>query len=206
MFKERLNKKLAAELEINGISEPTPLQLKCIPKINGGFDIVASAPPQSGKTTTIVLGAIQKLGGGDEGPPRALILVGTMEKVLEMKGLFHILAKDSGLRIKCAYEEGKIDIQSEEIYVGADIVIGTPQRILEIYFSKNLNLNKIKFFAIDDAELMIKHRFQGPVDRIGLSLPKCQHVVFTNMYDDKIQRLISKFIVAPQIIEIPAQN
>lgn len=202
MFKERLNKKLAAELESNGISEPKELQVKCIPKINGGFDVVAIAPPLSGKTTTIVLGTIQKLSHGNEEPPRALILVGTMDKVLEMKGLFHILAKDTGLRIKCAYEEGKIDIQSEEIYEGADIVIGTPQRILDIYFSKNLNLNKIKLFAIDDAELMIKHRFQGPIDRIGLSLPKCQHLVFTNSYDEKIQRLISKFIVAPQIIEV----
>lgn len=202
MFKEKLNKKLFAALEANGITEPKPLQLKCLPKINGGFDVIAIAPDNSGKTNTIVISAIQKLTHAFEDPPRALILAGTMEKVLEMKNLFHVLAKETDLRIKCAYEEGKIDIQSEEIYVGADIVIGTPKRILEIYFSKNLNLNKIKFFAIDDAELMIKHGFQGPIDRIGMSLPKCQHLVFTNNLTDKIQKLISKFIVAPQIIEI----
>lgn len=202
MFKERLNKRLAAELEAIGITEPKPLQEKSIPKINGGFDIIAVAPSLSGKTSTLVMGTLQKLGTANEEPPRALILAPTMDKVLEIKNLFHTLSKQTNFRIKCAYEEGKIDIQSEEIYVGADIVIGTPQRILEIYFSKNLNLNKIKIFAIDDAELMIKHRFQGPIDRIGLSLPKCQHLVFTNELDDKVQKLISKFIVAPQIIEV----
>ncbi|MGZ4043015.1 MAG: DEAD/DEAH box helicase [Bacteroidia bacterium] len=205
MFNERLNKKLVAELLANGIEAPTPLQLKCIPKINGGFDIIAIAPDGSGKTSTVVISTIQKLTRAvDDPPPRALILAGTTEKVLAMKEQFTLLTKETGLRVECAYEEGKIDEQSGAIYEGTDVVIGTPKRILEIYFSKNLNLNKIKLFVIDDAELMIKHGFQGPIDRLGLSLPKCQHLVFTNELNEKIQKLISKFIIAPQVIEIPA--
>ena len=73
---------------------------------------------------------------------------------------------------------------------------------MELYFIRNLNLNKIKIFAIDDAEMMIKIAAQGHIDRLALSLPKCQHLVFTDGLNEKIEKLIHKFIVAPQIIEV----
>ena len=73
---------------------------------------------------------------------------------------------------------------------------------MEIYFKKNFNLNKIKFFAIDDVEMMIKNTAQGQIDRLALSLPKCQHLVFTNELTEKIEKLIEKFIIAPVIIEV----
>jgi ATP-dependent RNA helicase RhlE len=49
---------------------------------------------------------------------------------------------------------------------------------------------------------MIKNRWQGQIDRLALSLPKCQHLVFTNELNEKIEKLISKFIINPQIIEV----
>ena len=73
---------------------------------------------------------------------------------------------------------------------------------MEIYFRKNFNLNKIKLFVIDDAEMVIKHGLQGQIDRLALSLPKCQHLVFTNDLTPKIEKLIEKFIVAPIVIEV----
>jgi ATP-dependent RNA helicase RhlE len=57
-------------------------------------------------------------------------------------------------------------------------------------------------FAIDDAEMMIKIAAQGHIDRLALSLPKCQHLIFTDNYNEKVEKLIHKFIVAPQIIEV----
>ena len=65
-----------------------------------------------------------------------------------------------------------------------------------------INLNKIKLFVIDDAEMVIKHGLQGQIDRLALSLPKCQHLVFTNDLTPKIEKLIEKFIVAPIVIEV----
>ena len=66
----------------------------------------------------------------------------------------------------------------------------------------NLNLNKIKLFVIDDAETMPKISAQGHIDRLALSLPKCQHLVFTDGLNEKVEKLIKKFIIAPQIIEV----
>lgn len=201
MFREKLNKKLFAELVKNGFAEPKPLQAKCFSKINAGFDLIVQAPEGSGKSTLIAINTLHKLQRAMEVPPRALILCPTTEKVLLLHSIFELLTKETDLHVETATEEGDIDDQNAAIYEGTDIVIGTPKRLLEIYFSKNLNMNYLKLFVMDDAELMIKHRFQGEVDRLGLSLPKCQHLIFTSAYDDKVERLISKFMVNPQFIE-----
>ncbi|HOZ87218.1 MAG TPA: DEAD/DEAH box helicase [Bacteroidia bacterium] len=202
MFKEKLNKKLVNALLEYGIETPRELQLKCLSRINSGADLIGIAPENMGKSTLIMIGAINKLKEAFEDAPRALILVASMEKALAMKQQFELLAKETSLRAECAYEEGKINEQNEAIYSGTDLVIGTPKRVLEIYFNKNLNLNKIKLFVIDDAETMIKNAWQGQVDRLGLSLPKCQHLVFTENFNEKIEKLIHKFMIAPTVVEV----
>lgn len=202
MFKEKLNKKLSTALLENGFELPKPMQLKAIPKINGGADVIGIGANGCGKSSTIIICAIQKLVQAFEDAPRALIIVSDEIKALEMKEQFKLFSQGTDLRAEVAFEGGKIDAQTEAIYFGTDIVIGTPKRVLEIYFRKNFNLNKIKFFAIDDAEMVIKNSLQGQIDRLALSLPKCQHLVFTNELNAKIERLIEKFIIAPIIIEV----
>ncbi len=202
MFKEKLNKKLSAALLENGFEEPKPMQLKCIPKINGGADVIGIGPLGCGKSSTVIISAIQKLGTAFEDAPRALIIVSDEIKALEMKDQFRLFSHQTDLRAEVVFEGGKIDAQTEAIYFGTDIVIGTAKRVLEIYFRKNFNLNKIKLFVIDDAEMVIKNGLQGQIDRLALSLPKCQHLVFTNELTPKIEKLIEKFIIAPIIVEV----
>lgn len=204
MFKDKLNKKLAAALSEHGFVEPKEIQLKSIPKINGGSDVIAIGPQGCGKSSTIIISAIQKLGRAFEDAPRALIIVSDELKALEMKEQFKLFSLDTDLRAEVVFEGGKIDAQTEAIYFGTDIVIGTAKRVLEIYFRKNFNLNKIKLFVIDDAEMIIKNGLQGQIDRLALSLPKCQHLVFTNELTPKIEKLIEKFIIAPIIVEVEA--
>jgi ATP-dependent RNA helicase RhlE len=202
MFNEKLNKKLSAALAEAGFETQKELQQKSIPKINGGFDVIGIGPENSGRSSIIAITAIQKLQRAFEDAPRALVLVADREKAIAMKEQFDLLAKDTDLRSVCVYEEGKINEQSGEIYHGTDIVIGTARRMLEIYFQRNMNLNKIKLFVIDDAEVMIKNSWQGQVDRLALSLPKCQHLVFASEWNEKTEKLVAKFIVAPIVFEV----
>ncbi len=202
MFIEKLNKKLGATLIENGFDTPKELQLKCIAKINSGGDVIAIAPTKSGKSTLAVISVINKLQFALEDAPRAVILVASMEKALLMKQEFELFTRDTDLRVTCVFEEGKLEKQSAEVYEGTDVVIGTAKRVYDIYFNHNLNVNKLKLFIIDDAELMIKNAWQGPVDRLGESIPKCQHLVFTTNLTEKVEKLIHKFIVAPSIIEV----
>lgn len=202
MFREKLHKHLVAALESKGLGEATPLQRTCLPKINSGADLLIVGPGRSGRSTLIPIVVAHRLQRAIEDAPRALVLVSSKEKADQMAELFRNLTDHTDLRVECAYEEGDIDDQNEAIYAGTDLVIGTPKRLLEIYFNKNLNINKLKLFVIDDAEHMIKRSWQGQIDRIGLSLPKCQHLVFTEHYDEKVEKLIHKFMVAPHVLEI----
>jgi ATP-dependent RNA helicase RhlE len=202
IFTEKLNKNLAQSLLENQFEEPLELQTMAIRKINGGGDVLVEAPVGAGKSTTIVISTLQKLQAAFEDAPRALIIASGKEEVIAMKEQFAVLGKHTNLRVHAAHEGEKIDKLAEAIYFGADVVIGTPVRVLELYFKKNLNINKIKLFAIDDAEMMIKNSNQGQIDRLALSLPKCQHLVFTKEYNPKVERLIEKFIVAPAFIQM----
>ena len=202
MFKDKLNKKLNAALIDCGIETPTKIQALSLSKINSGADVIGIGPTNSGKTTLINLCTIQKLQRAFENPPRALILVSNMEKAIAMEEQFKNLTKETDLRIVTVIEEGKIDLQTMAIYEGTDVVIATAKRIMEIYFKRTFNLTKIKLFVIDDAETMIENEWQGHIDRLALSLPKCQHLVFCKELTPKIERMIHKFIINPKIVEV----
>jgi ATP-dependent RNA helicase RhlE len=202
MFKDKLNKKLNAVLVQNGFLEPKKIQLNTFAKISGGFDVIGLGPTGCGKSTTIAISAIQKLKYAVEDAPRALILVADKAKSLAMKEQFMLLTQETDLRITCVYEENDIEKDAQFVYTGTDILIGTPKRIIDLYFLWNLNINRLKLFVIDDAEMMPKIAAQGPIDRLALSLPKCQHLVFAESLNEKVEKLISKFIIAPTIIEV----
>lgn len=201
---EKLHKPLAEALLENGYAEPKPLLLKAIPKINAGGDIYAIGAENSGKTSIAVVAAIQKLKEAFEDAPRALIIVSSKEKALAMKEQFNLLAKKTNLRVVPVFEDAPIHKQFDDIYVGVDVVIGTAKRVMEIYFKQGLNINKLKLFVIDDAEMIIKQGLQGQIDRLIQSLPKCQHMVLMEELNPKIERLTEKFIKSPAIIEAEA--
>ena len=201
MFKEKLHKRLAAALTESAIETPTPLQAKCLSRINAGADLIVEAPDGSGKSTLIVITCIQKLQRAMDEPPRAMILVADKEKALAMEHQFKLFGKNTDLRITCVHDDGDLDDESGEIYEGTDVVIGTAKRIIEIYFSRTLNLNRIKFLAIDDAEMIIKNSWLGQMDRLALSLPKCQRLAFTHDFNEKVEKMTDKLLVAPQFVE-----
>lgn len=202
LFKEKLSKQLAATLHENGFEEPKQIQQKTIARINGGSDLIAVAPDGAGKSTVLVISVIQKLRESFEDAPRALILTGDVGKTEALFEQFKHLAQHTNLRIRQAHEGGKIDKQGEEIYMGSDVVMGTPKRLFDLYLKQNLNLNQLKLFIIDDAELMIKHQYQSQIDRMIQSLPKCQHLVFTNDFNPKVETLVSKILVNPFLVEV----
>ena len=103
--------------------------------------------------SSIIISAIQKLVSAFEDAPRALIIVADEVKALEMKEQFKLLSRETDLRAELAFDGGKIDAQTEAIYFGTDIVIGTAKRVLEIYFRKNFNLNNdITFYTYNKSD------------------------------------------------------
>ena len=85
---------------------------------------------------------------------------------------------------------------------GADIVVATPDRARSIYLKLGLNLNKVELLIIDDADLIVKQGLQLQVAELANSITKCQHLVFTEVIHDKLNKMIDPFMVNPAIIEV----
>lgn len=171
-------------------------------RILGGQDIIAIGPEGSGKTTTYVLATLMRLktGGGDA--PRALILVPSKEKVLEVLEYFNQLNKNSTFNIVGIHADQSIDEQVEELTDGVDIVVAIPSRARAIYLKLGLNTNKIQMMIVDDAADMVKQGLQLPINELANSIQKCQHLVFTEVMHDRLDKMIADFMFMPTTIEV----
>lgn len=121
-----------------------------------------------------------------------------------MAELFEAFSAKMGIRVTALYPGAGMEGQKEALAEGTDIVVGTPDRILAIYLKSGLNLNKLQQFIIDDADGIIKQGYQSPIHQLALSLPKCQRIVFSEVFHDKLERLTGAFQTNPQLIESDA--
>jgi ATP-dependent RNA helicase RhlE len=200
--KLKLNKQLVRSVTEAGYFTPKEVQLKTLTRIIGGQDIITVAHEGSGKTTAYILGVLMRLKYGFEEAPRALILVPTKEKVLEVIAQFELLNKNASIRIVGLYTEPSIQPQMDALADGADIVVATPDRARAIYLKLGLNLNKIIMLVIDDAAEIVRLGAQLPVAELANSIIKCQHLVFTEVMHGKLQQMIDPFMNMPALIEI----
>jgi len=206
MFTEKLDIQLLESLEQNGFTESTALQHLCIPKIKSGRDLACVAENETGKTTTIIISVLQKLKASLDDNPRAVIVVPNSESANKIKEEFIRLGEYTDLRIHTACEDGKLNNQKDEIYMGSDVVIGTAKRLNQIYSVYGLNLSVVKIFAIDDAELVIKSINYTQIDRLAESLPKAQKLVFCSDVNDWIARFAEEFMNVQEFLEFEEED
>ena len=198
----KLSKPLVSSMSALGHLSAKEMQLKTMSRILGGQDLIAIGPEGSGKTTTYVLATLMRLktGGGDA--PRALILVPTKEKVLEVLEYFAQLNKNSTFKIVGIHADAPIDEQVEELTDGVDIVVAIPSRARAIYLKLGLNTNKIQMMVVDDAADMVKQGLQLPINELANSIQKCQHLVFTEVMHDRLDKMIADFMFMPAVVEV----
>ena len=200
--KFKLNKGLARTLTDTGYLYPKEIQLKTLSRIIGGQDVIAVAPEGSGKTSTYIISVLNRIRQGFDDAPRILILVPDKEKVFSVIEQFDTLNKNSSIKIVGLYVAPGIEAQMDALADGADIVVATPDRARAIYLKLALNLNKIDLFIVDDAELIVKQGMQLPVVELANSIIKCQHLVFTEVMHQKLEKMIVPFMKLPAIVEV----
>lgn len=202
MINEKLEAQLIESLKENGFAESTELQRICIPKIKSGRDLLCIAGEKSGKTSALIASVLHRLKASLDDNPRAVILVPDVDRANAMKAEFDRLGGYTDLRVYTACDDEKIDDQKDKIYMGSDVVIGTPKRLNKIYSLYALNLGVVKIFAIDDADLVIRSLNYPQIDRLSESLPKAQRIVFAGQQTEWIDRFANEFMNIQEVIEI----
>ncbi|SDD20653.1 ATP-dependent RNA helicase RhlE [Mucilaginibacter pineti] len=202
--KLKLNKQLVRSVNEAGFTNPKELQLKTLTRIVGGQDIIAIGHEGSGKTTTYVLGVLNRFNYAPEGVPRVLVLVPEKDQVLGVIEQFDRLNKNKSIKIVGLYVAPGIEAQMDALADGADIVVATPDRARAIYLKLGLNLNKVDMFVVDDADQMVKKGLQLPVVELANSIGKSQKLVFTEVMHSKLEKMLDPFMKSPAIIEVEA--
>ncbi len=200
---KKINAPLLEVLERKGFEEPLPFQKKILSKIKSGANLFGIAPEGSGKTTSIIISTIQKLGSeAFEDAPRALIFVKDKEAALELEEKFKEYTRRMDLRIFAAFDEPNMENQKGEIYSGVDIVIATTKRLNQLFLHSGINLSQLKLFIVEDAGFLIRNKAFIDLIRIPESINRCQYLVFSDKYDAKMERLKDSFMAHSQLIEL----
>ncbi len=194
---KKINENLQEALINNGLTKANEMQEETFSTFKSGADCIIIAPKGSGKSTTIVLNVIQKLSGSNEESPRALIIVEDKVKVLEMVALFEKYGKNSGLEIFGVHDKGDMDYDKNYISTGIDVLIGTPNKLNDMFSTAGYNINRLKMFILDDADPILKLRHETKIMRISNSISKTQRIVFSDVFSERIEILIEKMLVEP---------
>ena len=198
---KKINENLQKALVENGLIEANELQSETFSTIKSGADCIVLSPNASGKSTTIVLNVIQQLVSEGEESPRALIIVEDKAKVLEMEDCFEKLGNYTNLRVYGVHDKGDMEFDKNYISTGIDVLIGTPNKLSEMFTTAGYNINRLKMFIIDDADAILKLRHETKIMRISNSIAKTQRLIFSEQLSERIEILADKMMVEPFIFE-----
>ena len=194
---KKINENLQKALSENDFLEANELQQETFSTIKSGADCLVIAPDGAGKTTTIVINIIQQLQAEGEESPRALIVVQDKEKVLEMENIFETLGKYTNLRVFGIHDKGDTEYDKNYISTGIDVLIGTPNKLSDMFSTAGYNINRLKMFIIDGANEILKLRHETRIMRISNSIAKTQRIIFTDQYTERVAGLADKMLLEP---------
>ncbi len=201
MFHKKIEAHLNETLDSIGFNNPIGLQKKIVSSIKSGMDTIVVSEAKSGKSTALVVGIIQKLKAALNDVPRALIIVPDKERAEALKEQFDLIGQATDLRSFTVYQGPNIQKLKDQIYWGSDIIIGTAKRLGELYSNNGLNLNDLQIIVVDDAQESLKTELTAPIDRLFDIMPKAQHIILSEIYNDRLERYEDKYFSASNLLK-----
>ncbi len=208
----KLSESINRALCESGFSKPTAIQEKVIPAIMIGNDVMAQAQTGSGKSASFILPILQNLADNErEGKAkiRVLVLAPTRELTLQVAGDFEKFSAFLDKRPKVVAVIGgeSIGDQLYDIQQGCDIVVATSGRLLDIFSKKQMNLSKLEFFVLDEADKMLDLGFEKELEEILKEIPsQRQNLLFSATYPPKMLDIASKITREPIMISIEEEH
>ena len=199
-----LSSKLSRAVTDLGYEAPTPIQEKSIPVVLMGRDILGSAQTGTGKTASFTLPMIDILASGRAKArlPRSLILAPTRELAAQVADSFEKFSVNNKLSMALLIGGVSFADQNTALSRGVDVLIATPGRLLDHFERGKVLLNDVRILVIDEADRMLDMGFIPDVEKIVGLLPRMrQTLFFSATLSDDIQKIGSKFVMNPKIIE-----
>ncbi len=200
-----LSKPILDAISDCGYDSPTPIQEKAIPHILMARDVVGLAQTGTGKTAGFTLPMIEILSGGRAKArmPRSLILSPTRELATQIAENFDIYGKNCNLSKALLIGGSSMDKQIQILDRGADVLIATPGRLLDLFERGKILLTDIKILVIDEADRMLDMGFIPDIEKICSRLPLIrQTLLFSATMAPEIKKLTEKFLTNPKEVTV----
>ena len=187
----------------------TPVQEKCIPEILSGNDVLGVAQTGTGKTAAYLLPVLSKLedGGYPADAINCVIMSPTRELAQQidqaMQGFSYYLHGVSSVAVYGGNDGNRYDQELKSLRMGTDVVIATPGRLISHISLGNVDLSKVSFFILDEADRMLDMGFSEDIMTIAAKLPKtCQTIMFSATMPQKIEELAKTLLKNPVEIKL----
>jgi ATP-dependent RNA helicase RhlE len=202
---------LLSAIAAQGYATPTPIQTEAIPVIFEGCDLLAGAQTGTGKTAAFALPIVQLLSETippeKRRRPRALVLVPTRELAAQVSEQMQNYGRRLSLRSTTIYGGVNIRAQIERLHRGVDIVVATPGRLLDHAERATINLTRIEFLVLDEADRMLDLGFIDDILKVAEYLPaQRQTMLFSATYSQSIKQLADELLDQPRQIEVARLN
>jgi ATP-dependent RNA helicase RhlE len=207
-----LSAELLRAVEEQGYQEATPVQLRAIPAILSGRDILAGAQTGTGKTAGFTLPLLQRLQQADAAQQRprrvrALILVPTRELAAQVAESVVNYGRHLPYRSTVIYGGVSINPQISALRNGADIVIATPGRLLDHLQRGTVRLGDVETLVLDEADRMLDMGFIRDIRRVIAALPeRRQNLLFSATFSNEIRQLAAGLLDRPEEIQVAPRN
>lgn len=190
-----------------GYEQATPIQSASIPVLLEGRDVLAQARTGTGKTAAFALPALEMLDTSFRSP-QVLVIAPTRELVIQVADAFKDYAKHSGgVSVVSIYGGQDYNVQLRALKKGAQVIVGTPGRLMDLMNRKAVSLQHVKLVVLDEADEMLKMGFQEDVEWILGHIPgEHQAALFSATMPDSIKKIAKQYLTNPERITIKSDS
>lgn len=183
--------------------EPTPIQKGLIPRAMADVDIMGQAQTGTGKTAAFAIPILERIEPAGKGAfPQAVVLVPTRELAVQVRDEFAKLAQGFRIHVVAVYGGKPIRQQTEQLRLGAEVVVGTPGRVLDLIARNTLHLEQIRVMVLDEADRMLDIGFRPDIEKILRRCPDSrQTLLLSATIPPPVERLARRYMREPEMLD-----
>lgn len=205
-----LSEPILRAIDETGYSTPFPIQIKAIPAVLSGKDVMAAAQTGTGKTASFTLPLLHRLMNGSRVKAnhiRALVLTPTRELAVQVAENVSTYSRHLSLKSGVVYGGVKINPQMMKLRGGIDVLVATPGRLLDLFSQNAVKFSQVETLVLDEADRMLDMGFIDDIRKILALLPKKrQNLLFSATFSNDIRKLTRELLRNPVLIEVSPRN